>query len=43
MARSKPDLFSAFADKNLVTADAYPVHPEWISRFLDLLGTKIEP
>lgn len=27
---------------NLVTAGAWPAHPEWIRKFLELLGTKIE-
>ena len=26
---------------NLVSAPAWPAHPEWIRRFLDLLGTRI--
>ena len=29
-------------DGNLVTAAAWPGHPEWISKFLEVLGTKIE-
>jgi protease I len=29
-------------DRNLVTAQAWPDHPEWIAEFLDLLGTNIE-
>ena len=38
------DTFSnAYVDGNLVTAPAWPAHPEWIRKFLDLLGTKIEP
>lgn len=32
----------AFVDKNLVTAPAWPAHPDWLAKFLDLLGTKIE-
>jgi len=35
-------LFSAHVDGNLVTAQAWPAHPEWLKKFLDLLGTKIE-
>ncbi|BDG03154.1 DJ-1/PfpI family protein [Anaeromyxobacter oryzae] len=31
----------AAVDKNLVTAPAWPAHPEWISKFLSVLGTKI--
>jgi protease I len=30
-------------DGNLVTAPAWPAHPEWIRDFLQVLGTKIEP
>lgn len=32
----------AHTDGNLVTAPAWPAHPEWISQFLQVLGTKIE-
>ncbi|MDR7545073.1 MAG: DJ-1/PfpI family protein [Armatimonadota bacterium] len=32
----------AHADGNLVTAPAWPAHPEWLAKFLDVLGTKIE-
>jgi protease I len=28
-------------DDNLVTAQAWPDHPEWIAQFLDLLGTEV--
>lgn len=28
---------------NLVTAAAWPGHPDWMRKFLELLGTKIEP
>ena len=34
---------NAVTDGNLVTAPAWPAHPEWISQFLKVLGTKIEP
>lgn len=34
---------NAYVDGNLVTAAAWPGHPEWIRNFLELLGTKIEP
>lgn len=34
---------NAFVDGNLVTAAAWPGHPEWIRKFLELLGTRIEP
>ncbi len=33
---------AAHVDGNLVTAPAWPAHPEWIAKFLDVLGTKIE-
>lgn len=29
-------------DGNLVTAPAWPAHPAWLARFLEVLGTKIE-
>lgn len=32
----------AHVDGNLVTAPAWPAHPEWIAKFLQVLGTKIE-
>jgi protease I len=32
----------AYVDGNLVTAPAWPAHPEWIAKFLEVLGTKIE-
>ncbi|MFB6124515.1 MAG: DJ-1/PfpI family protein [Halanaeroarchaeum sp.] len=28
-------------DRNLVTAQAWPDHPEWLAEFLDLLGTEV--
>ncbi len=28
---------------NLVTAPAWPAHPEWLAKFLAVLGTRIEP
>lgn len=31
----------AHVDGNLVTAPAWPAHPEWIRKFLEVLGTKI--
>ncbi len=34
---------NAHVDGNLVTAAAWPAHPEWIAKFLQVLGTKIEP
>lgn len=36
-------LSNAYVDGNLVTAAAWPGHPEWIRKFLEVLGTKIEP
>lgn len=33
----------AHVDGNLVTAPAWPAHPEWLAKFLHVLGTKIEP
>mgnify|MGYP001545323696 CR=1 FL=1 len=29
-------------DGNLVTAPAWPAHPDWLAKFLKVLGTKIE-
>ena len=38
------DTFSnALVDDKLVTAAAWPAHPEWIRKFLEVLGTRIEP
>lgn len=34
---------NACVDGNFVTAPAWPAHPEWIRRFLEVLGTRIEP
>ncbi len=34
---------NAVTDGNLVTAPAWPAHPEWMRQFLQVLGTKIEP
>jgi protease I len=31
----------AIVDGNLVTAPAWPAHPEWLARFLEVLGTHI--
>lgn len=33
----------AHVDGRLVTAPAWPAHPQWLAKFLDVLGTKIEP
>jgi protease I len=32
----------AYVDANLVTAPAWPAHPEWLAKFLEVLGTKVE-
>ncbi len=32
----------AHVDGNLVTSPAWPAHPEWLARFLEVLGTRIE-
>jgi protease I len=34
---------NAHVEGNLVTAAAWPAHPEWMRKFLELLGSKIEP
>lgn len=34
---------AAYVDGNLVTAAAWPAHPQWLKSFLDVLGTKIQP
>lgn len=31
----------AYVDGNLVTAPAWPAHPAWIAKFLEVLGTEI--
>lgn len=33
----------AHVDGNLVTAPAWPAHPQWLAKFLKVLGTRIEP
>jgi protease I len=33
----------AHVDGNLVTAPAWPAHPQWLAKFLHVLGTRIEP
>ena len=33
----------AYVDGMLVTAPAWPAHPDWLAKFLQVLGTKIEP
>jgi len=38
------DTFSnACVDGNVVTAPAWPAHPEWMRKFLGVLGSRIEP
>ena len=32
----------AVVDGNLVSAPAWPAHPEWLAKFLQVLGTRIE-
>ena len=32
----------AVTDGNLVTAPAWPAHPEWLGQFLKVLGTKVQ-
>lgn len=36
-------LDAAHVDGRLVTAPAWPAHPAWLAKFLDVLGTKIQP
>ncbi len=36
-------LDAAHVDGMLVTAPAWPAHPAWLAKFLDVLGTKIQP
>jgi protease I len=33
----------AHVDGNLVTAPAWPALPQWLARFLEVLGTRVEP
>lgn len=35
------EIDKAITDGNLVTAPAWPAHPDWIARFLTVLGTRI--
>lgn len=32
----------AITDRNLVTAPAWPAHPQWLAQFLTVLGTRIQ-
>ena len=36
------DYDRAVQDGNLVTAPAWPAHPDWLAKFLKVLGTRIE-
>jgi protease I len=36
------DIDKAMTDGNLVTAPAWPAHPDWLAQFLRILGTKVE-
>ncbi|MCI4626754.1 MAG: DJ-1/PfpI family protein [Candidatus Magnetoovum sp. WYHC-5] len=36
------DYDQAYVDGNLITAPAWPAHPLWLKKLLDVLGTKIE-
>jgi protease I len=36
------DMTEAVVDENLVSAPAWPAHPAWLSKFLTVLGTRIE-
>jgi protease I len=33
----------AHVDGVLVTAAAWPAHPDWLAKFLQVLGTQIKP
>jgi protease I len=35
-------LDQAFVDGKLVTSPAWPAHPAWLARFLEVLGTRVE-
>jgi protease I len=36
------DVSQAHADGTLVTAAAWPAHPAWLAKFLEVLGTRIQ-
>lgn len=38
----EPGANNALTDGNMVTAPAWPAHPEWMKQFLKVLGSKIE-
>jgi protease I len=33
----------SYVDGNLVTAQAWPAHPDWLANFLKVLGSRVEP
>jgi protease I len=37
------EIDQAIVDGNLITAPAWPAHPAWMAKFLQVLGTRIEP
>ncbi len=37
------NVYEAVTDGNLVTAPAWPAHPQWMAAFLKVLGTRITP
>ncbi|MGX5820772.1 DJ-1/PfpI family protein [Chitinophaga lutea] len=37
------NVYEAVTDRNLVTAPAWPAHPQWMAAFLQVLGTSITP
>lgn len=37
------NVYEAVTDGNLVTAPAWPAHPQWMAAFLKVLGTQITP
>ncbi len=34
---------NAVADGSIVTAPAWPAHPDWMRQFLKILGSMVEP
>jgi protease I len=42
-AEVSESLDNAEVDGNLVTAAAWPGHPQWMRKFLELLGSRIDP
>jgi len=43
LAYTRCGSFQLDRNGNLVTAPAWPAHPDWIAKFLKVLGTRIEP